>query len=179
MSIRKMCFAAATGLLLTVSAVHAEKTQGQRQEDTTVAANVKTALVKSDQVSANDINVEVSKGVVQLGGFVDSEAERTAAVSTARTIDGATKVIDAMVVMKGHRSAGRTIDDGTIEAKLKSSLVGKEGITKGMDINTEVRQGEVLLTGFVPDEKYKAKAGEIAQGIGGVKAVHNNIAIAN
>jgi osmotically-inducible protein OsmY len=38
-----------------------------------------------------------------------------------------------------------------------------------------VHSGEVLMSGYVSEEKYRTKAGEIAQAISGVKKVHNNI----
>jgi len=163
--------------LLVASPVLAEKTAGQTVDDTTLAAQTKTALIDSDKVSAGHINVEVYKGHVQLGGFVDSESEKANAIAAARRIDGVVKVHDSMVVMKGHRSLGQTLDDATIQTTLKAKLADVEGMDKAIAINTEVKQGEVLLTGWVHDAKSKNQAGEIAGGISGVKKVHNRIAL--
>jgi len=44
------------------------------------------------------IDVEVNRGVVSLGGFVDSNAERDAAVAAAKRVKGVQKVINNLAV---------------------------------------------------------------------------------
>ncbi len=72
---------------------------------------------------------------------------------------------------------GEAVDDTTIQAKLKTALAKMEGLGSAVAINTEVRQGRVLLAGFVVSESVKSAAGKAAAGIEGVKEVHNLIAI--
>jgi hyperosmotically inducible protein len=168
--------AALSCLLLAVPAF-ADKTAGETIDDATIATSTKTALIENDKVSAGSINVEVNKGTVQLAGFLDSEAEKSAALATAGRVKGVAKVLDGLVVIPGHRSMGEAVDDTTIQAKLKAELTSVEGMDKALSINTGVRQGHVLLSGFVHGDKAKAQAGEIAKGISGVKQVHNNIAV--
>jgi hyperosmotically inducible protein len=163
-------------VILAVS-VNASETAGQYIDDATVATQAKAALVANETVSALDINVEVYKGVVQLSGFVESEAQETAALAAAGKIDGAKKVLDAIVVLPGSRSMGEAVDDTTIQAKLKAGLANVEGVGDAVAINTWVRQGHVLLAGFVDSDKVKSAAGQVASGISGVKKVHNHIAI--
>ena len=153
----------------------ATKTAGQHIDDTTLASSTKAALIDNDKVSAGDINIEVNKGAVQLAGFMDSDAEKAAALATATKVEGVTKVIDALVVLSGHRSMGEALDDTTIQTKLKTGLVGAEGLGDAVAITTEVRQGHVLLAGFVDSAKEKDHAGQVAEGITGVKKVHNLI----
>jgi hyperosmotically inducible protein len=153
------------------------ETTGEYIDDATVATQTKAALVANETVSALDINVEVYKGVVQLSGFVESEAQQAAALATAGKIDGDRKVLDAIVVLPGTRSMGEAVDDTTIQAKLKAGLANVEGIGDAVDINTWVRQGHVLLAGFVDSDKVKSAAGKVASGISGVKKVHNHIAV--
>ena len=85
-------------LLLPLSA-HAAKTPGESVDDTGLATSVKTALISDKQVDAGSINVETYRGVVQLGGFVESESERNAALNVATDVKGAKQVLDAMVVL--------------------------------------------------------------------------------
>ena len=168
----------AVTLLAASGPVLASKTAGQHIDDTTLASSTKAALIDNDKVSAGDINIEVHKGMVQLAGFMDSDAEKSAALATAAKVEGVTKVIDALVVLTGHRSMGEALDDTTMQTKLKAGLVGAEGLGDAVAITTEVRQGHVLLAGFVEKEKEKAHAGEVAKGIEGVKKVHNLITVA-
>ncbi len=176
LNLRMMILATVTSLALATPAL-AEKTTGQVVDDSTIATETKAALIDKDKVSAGSLNVEVNKGTVQLAGFVDSEAEKAAALKTAHQIKGVVKVLDAMVVRPGHRTTGQTIDDTTIQATLKSKLAEIEGAGKAFSINTDVRMGHVLMSGFVHGDKAKAQAGEIAKGIKGVKQVHNFIVV--
>lgn len=173
-NLRIMTWATLTSLAFAAPAL-AEKTTGQVIDDSTIATEAKAALIDNDKVSAGSLNVEVNKGTVQVAGFVDSEAEKAAALKTAHHIKGVVKVLDAMVVLPGHRSAGRTLDDTTIQATLKTKLTEIEGVGKAFSINTDVKTGHVLMSGFVHGDKAKAQAGEIAKGITGVKQVHNFI----
>ena len=157
-------------------AVQAGESAGQALDDTTMATKVKAGLVDNKQVAAGTINVEVYKGIVQLSGFVGSGAEKSAALSVAKA-NGARKVLDAMVVMPGKRSAGEVVDDTTLQTEVKAKLVSAEGLGKGISINTWVHRGEVLLAGFVRDSKTKSEAARVAGGVKGVKKVINNIAV--
>lgn len=172
----KLIRVAVVSVILASPASFAETT-GEYIDDATVATQTKAALVANETVSALDINVEVYKGVVQLSGFVESDAQQSAALAAAGKIDGARKVLDAIVVLPGTRSMGEAVDDTTIQAKLKAGLANVEGVGDAVDINTWVRQGHVLLAGFVDSDKVKSAAGKVASGISGVRKVHNHIAV--
>jgi osmotically-inducible protein OsmY len=171
---KMMCWVALSSIMLAAPAM-AEKTTGQTIDDSTIATAAKAALIDNDKVSAGGLNVEVNKGTVQVAGFVDSKAEHAAALAAAGKVKGAVKVLDAMVVLPGHRTAGQTLDDTTIQSKLKTKLTDVEGFGKAFSINTDVRTGHVLMSGFVHGDKARTQAGEIAKGIPGVKQVHNFI----
>ena len=55
-----------------------QRTVGDVVDDSTITTRVKTRFVEDKIVSANRINVETLKGVVQLSGFATTEAERCA-----------------------------------------------------------------------------------------------------
>lgn len=164
--------------LLFASTAFASRTAGENVDDATLGAQAKAALVDDRHVAAGHINIEVRRGVVQLGGFVDTELEKTSAVAAVRRIHGVGSVQDAMVVLPGTRSLGQTLDDTKIQTQLKARLADIEGLAAAQRINTEVRQGHVLLSGFVGHDSQRTQAGSIARGINGVKAVHNKISVA-
>ena len=164
----------ASVLLMSPLAHTASKTTGETIDDSTIATKTKTGLLGDKTAPGNAINVEVYKGQVLLAGFVGSEEEKAAAIAVAEKVTGTVKVIDGLVVQTtGKRSVGRTLDDQTLQTKLKAKLLDSELGDKGWSINTEVREGEALLSGFVPDDAARTKAEEVAQGITGVKTVHN------
>jgi hyperosmotically inducible protein len=176
---RKNLIALAAGACLAVSMplAHAEKTAGERMDDSALTATTKAALVEADGVPGTSINVEVYMGMVQLGGFVETQAEKDAAIAAAQKVEGHTKVIDSMAVVPGGRSLGETTDDTTAQARLKADLAEKMGVEKAAAINTDVRRGEALLTGWIAKQEYKDEAGTIAKNIKGVTKVHNLLSV--
>jgi osmotically-inducible protein OsmY len=165
--------------LLTAWPVLAEQSAGRAVDDRTIASEANVALSDAKAVPARDIDVEVHRGAVQLAGFIGSEAERGAALAAASKVSGVTSVIDSLVVLEGPRSLGETVVDGSIQAELKTRLMWSEGLGTAIGINTDVRQGEVLLSGFIHDARDKVKAAAIAREIAGVRRVHDEIVLVN
>ncbi len=69
---------------------------GEYITDSWITTKVKAALVDDPQVKAREANVETFKGVVQLSGFVSSDAAMYQAVGVARPIRGVTDVKNDM-----------------------------------------------------------------------------------
>ena len=65
---------------------------GQYVDDTVVTTKVKAAVFNEPTLKSAEINVETFKGVVQLSGFVGSQAAATKAAEVARTVAGVTSV---------------------------------------------------------------------------------------
>ncbi len=162
--------------LVLISSLLAESA-GEHVDDAVIASKAKTALISEKNVPARNINVEVSKGVLQLSGFVSTESEESIALSIANSVAGAKKVLDALIVFPGSRSAGEVLDDANISAKLKTKLTKTTGLGGATAITTEVKQKQILLAGFVENESVKSAAAEMANSIGGVAKVHNLIAV--
>lgn len=75
-----------------------EETPGAYIDDTVITAKVKAAMLDALSLASSDINVETSKGVVQLSGFVRSRADINKAVEVARGIKGVKSVKDDMIL---------------------------------------------------------------------------------
>lgn len=161
--------------LITSSALALADDTSAGKSDAALTASVKSALISNKDTKASQVNVETQQGVVQLSGFVDSEAAKAAAETTAQNVAGVTEVSNKLMIRDADRSTGQAVDDTVIAAKVKGEIAGKAGLGTAADVNVEVNSGVVELSGFVPTADAKMKAGEIARGIGGVKNVHNNI----
>ena len=74
------------------------------------------------------------------------------------------------------RSAGQVIDDGTITTEVKAKLLN-DSVTKGLAVSVQTFEGQVTLTGAVDTVQERAKAGEVASGVAGVKKVNNLISL--
>ena len=176
MSYKKTILITALLNFLFISSLYAESA-GEHIDDATIASKAKAVLIGEKNVQARKINVEVSKGSLQLSGFVGSDDEKSIALQLANSVVGVKKVLDALIVSPGSRSAGEVLDDTSIAAKLKTKLTKTTGLGDATDITTEVRRGHVLLAGFVESEEVKSAAAEVAKSIKGVAMVHNLIAV--
>jgi osmotically-inducible protein OsmY len=71
---------------------------GEYFDDSVITTKVKTEIFKDDSLKSNEINIETFKGVVQLSGFVNSQADIDRAVNVARSIKGVKSVKNDMRV---------------------------------------------------------------------------------
>ncbi len=84
----------------------------------------------------------------------------------------------AVTVSKSDRSIGEYVDDALIKVFLKNAYFdNSENIFFNVDV--EVSQGRVLLTGTVENIDLRIEANRIAWGVKGVQTVINEIQISN
>jgi hyperosmotically inducible protein len=167
----------ALALTLAISIVaYAENSAGEHVDDSTLTARVKMALLKQSVSDASVINVESSKGVVQLAGFVKSDEVKGMAGRVTADIDSVAGVSNRLRVRTAKRSAGRVLDDNLLAAKVKYELVENKE-TSGGKINVEIRDAVVELSGFVDSYEERDAAVELVSAIDGVKDVINSIDI--
>lgn len=69
---------------------------GEYVDDSVITTKVKAAIFNEPTLKATEINVETFKGVVQLSGFVNSQADINKAVEVARSIKGVESVKNDM-----------------------------------------------------------------------------------
>jgi len=69
---------------------------GEYIDDTVITAKVKTAIFNEPTLKSAEINVETFKGVVQLSGFLSTQANIYKAVEVARGVSGVTSVKNDM-----------------------------------------------------------------------------------
>ena len=69
---------------------------GEYVDDTVITTKVKAAIFNEPTLKSAEINVETFKGVVQLSGFVSSQANIYKAVEVARNVKGVTNVRNDM-----------------------------------------------------------------------------------
>jgi osmotically-inducible protein OsmY len=80
------------------AATATRESTGEYIDNTAITAKVKAALVRDELVSALDVSVETFRGVVQLSGFVDTQAQKDRAAQVARSVEGVTDVKNNLVV---------------------------------------------------------------------------------
>jgi hyperosmotically inducible protein len=69
---------------------------GEYVDDSVLTTKVKAAVFNEPTLKSAEINVETFKGIVQLSGFVGSEAAANKAVEVARAVKGVKSVKNDM-----------------------------------------------------------------------------------
>ena len=73
-----------------------QESTGQYMDDSVITTKVKTAIFNEPDLKSLEINVETFKGVVQLSGFVSSQAAINKAVQVTRSVGGVKSVKNDM-----------------------------------------------------------------------------------
>ncbi len=102
MKIRTTLTAALVALTLVTAAGCAvsrgQQTAGAYIDDSAITASVKTRMLEDERVAGTSITVETLNGTVMLSGFAKSQAEKAAAESIARKVDGVKAVKNQITV---------------------------------------------------------------------------------
>jgi hyperosmotically inducible protein len=84
----------------------------------------------------------------------------------------------ACTATRTTRSAGETLDDATVTAKVKTALA-RDPSTSAYKIEVESYRGDVQLNGFVETADMKSAATRVAKSVNGVKKVSNNLEVSS
>ncbi len=95
---RASAVVAALLLATTIGCASTEKREGMGEyvDDTVITTKTKAAIFNDPTLKSAEINVETFKGIVQLSGFVNSQADINRAVAVTRGIPGVTSVKNDM-----------------------------------------------------------------------------------
>jgi len=85
-------------LLTAVGCASTSKSEGTGEyvDDVMITSKVKAAILGESTLKSAEINVETFKGIVQLSGFVSSQAAASKAVELARAVKGVSSVKNDM-----------------------------------------------------------------------------------
>ena len=83
-----------------------------------------------------------------------------------------------MVIAEGDRSLGTVVDDATIKLNLSAKFLKSEN-SLFLDVNSNVTEGRVLLTGLVDTQEIRIEAVRKVWEINGVREVINEIEVGN
>jgi hyperosmotically inducible periplasmic protein len=145
--------------------------------DVALTSDVKEALVDTGISKTGEIQVETHERVVQLSGFVDSESTQELALRAAKAVDGVERVRNDLVVQTSSPTLKETKQDTLIEAKVRKELKEQPDVRAARDINVEVNEGVVQLSGFVPTVEEKNRAADVVASVAGVRDVRNDIVL--
>ena len=91
-------------------------------------------------------------------------------------IAGAIAVTACTSSSRTSESTGQYIDSAAITSKVKAALLNDSGL-KSFDIGVDTFKDGVKLSGVVSSEQVKARAGDVARGVSGVRSVENDLIV--
>jgi len=86
------------GFLVGCASTATRESTGEYLDDSVITTKVMSALLGDDLVKSFDVSVETMQGVVQLSGFVDTSAQRSAAGHDAASVAGVKSVKNNLIV---------------------------------------------------------------------------------
>ncbi|GAB4346321.1 MAG: BON domain-containing protein [Candidatus Abyssubacteria bacterium] len=158
-----------------------ERTLGERLDDLTIEASVKTALLLNEHVSARNIGVRSDRGAVVLTGTVISPVEAELARKIAEDVEGVTMVQTNLELAQIEddpegRKLAEKVDDARIVVQVRAALMVNRNIDS-TEIEVSSRDGVVTLTGIVHSGAEKDLAQKITEDCWGVSGVINELRI--
>jgi osmotically-inducible protein OsmY len=141
--------------------------------DAWITTKAKLALLTTDGVSATDVNVDTIDGKVTLHGKVTSAAEKAAAETSVRKIDGVTGVRNLLQVVSARKEDTVTASDAEVKERVERALAA-DGPLADVEVQS-VNAGVVLLAGRVDTLSAHLGAVSTAADVPGVRRVASEI----
>jgi len=151
--------------------------QPSEHSDGWMTMKVKAVLAFHKNVSASDTEVNTQNGVVTLTGKADSEAQKQLTGEYAKDVEGVTEVRNNLAVSKmGHRTLGEKVDDTSITAQIKSTLLFHKS-THTLATKVTTKDGVVSLHGEAKNAAERDLVTKLAEDVHGVKHVNNRMTV--
>ena len=159
-------------------------------KDAWIDGKAEATLLFNGNLDSFDINTDVKDGNVVLTGKVENSVDKKLAEELVANIDGVVSVDNKLTIVADDDmdsdlsdDAEDAVDEGTSEltdAKIatviKTRLLMDTDIS-GFDIDVDVENGVVTLTGEVDSDAERDLAVEIAKNASDVKDVENNLRV--
>ncbi|MEC8232283.1 MAG: BON domain-containing protein [Pseudomonadota bacterium] len=159
-------------------------------KDAWIDGKAEATLLFNGNLDSFDINTDVSNGNVVLTGKVDNSVEKKLAEELVSNIDGVKSVDNKLTVVakadmdsdmsedmeEAYDEGTSELTDAKIATVIKTRLLMDTDIS-GFDIDVDVENGNVTLTGDVDSDAERDLAIEIAKNASDVKDVEDNLRV--
>ena len=149
-----------------------------KNSDAWITTKVKTMFLFHRNVSAMT-EVSTKDGIVTLQGRAANEAQKELTTEYAKDVEGVKGVKNEMTggtIAKKKRTVGEKIDDASITAQVKMTLLYHRS-TSALNTEVKTKRGVVTLRGQAGSAAEKDLAAKYANDVKGVKSVNNRMTI--
>lgn len=183
----------------TVFADQANRPSPSRTADDWVTTQIHARYFLDPDIKARTITVVTLNGIVTLTGDVKTPEERTRAAEIAAGVDGVRNVANNLTIAGAPQPAGTSgrvpgtpvpsepppadaqaqevpATDSAIAVDIRTRFGADPGLSV-LDIDIQVENGVVRLSGDVPDLASRTRAERLARGARGVSEVRNDLVV--
>ncbi len=148
----------------------------QQIDDSNVTAALATKYALDSQIDRYRIDIDTLDGVVTLRGSVGNGEQRSDAERIAKATDGVRSVVNELEIDTTPRTAKATFEDSWIVVRIDSKLAVDPEV-RSRNVDVDVDEGVVTLSGIVESQAAKAEAEDLALSVDGVTKVVNELEV--
>ena len=153
-----------------------KRTSGAVRSDLWITSATKMRLAADSRTPATEINVDSREGVVTLFGMVPSQDAKAAAAEMAQGVAGVKRVENQIEVVSTAKQEMVQARDEEIQEGVRKALSDR-GEQENANINVQVENGVVRLTGTVPTWQRNLSAVYVARSVAGVRSIRNEMTV--
>jgi hyperosmotically inducible protein len=157
-----------------ISACATTRMTGEQTDDARIKSRVGRRLAMDPEVKRHQIDVDVINKVVTLRGKVDDRDAVQEAVRIAQNTKGVERVVNELQVEPGGED--RRDGDLGLKTRVGTQLLADPDV-KRYNIDVDVIDGVVYLSGVVHDQEAKEAAERVASNVEGVVRVQNELTV--
>ncbi|MCB9767701.1 MAG: BON domain-containing protein [Candidatus Omnitrophica bacterium] len=144
---------------------------GKAMGDMDINDAIEDEFLLDSSIPENSIQIDTSNGVATLEGTVENLLAKERATRIAETVRGVRSVVNSIDVAPAEPRTDTEVKTDVIQALVRDPA------TESWEIEPEVDNGAVTLTGQVDSWQEKQLAGTIAKGVRGVQSLKNDLTI--
>lgn len=144
--------------------------------DMWITSAVKLRLLANSDTPGSDINVDTTDAVVTLFGIVPTEQAKVTAGNEAEMVTDVRRVVNALQVVAAERRDVVERRDDDVDTAVTKALADNPDL-ENSDIDVEVKNGVVRLTGEVAQPGDRFEAALTARLVDGVRSVREELTV--
>jgi hyperosmotically inducible protein len=143
--------------------------------DSWITTRIKIALLTTEVVGGDEIDVDTVGGRAILHGTVKSSEERANAIEEAREIEGVKSVYDLLRVVPGRNEAGVKASDSELKRQVAEALREDRSLDDSSIVVESVHDGVVLLGGKAASAGDHLRAIQAVHVVAGLRRVETEV----
>lgn len=146
--------------------VSAENTWKDGAKDAWIDGKAESTLLFNGNLNSFDINTDVKNGTVILTGKVNNSVDKALAEELVASLEGVEEVDNRLTVIESKSDEDSKMMQGLKDSKIETVVKARllfESQVSGLDIEVEVENGEVTLSGKIASDSERDLAVAIAE----------------